>query len=177
MAASISPSVIMTQVSSYMQNLNSSSDPLAQKQSAFTTLGSYKWFIGTSIFVLVAAIQMIKYFFFHDRPPPGLKLMPGPRSTIPYLGRVHDVDPNQPWYDMKRFSDQYGGLFRSTICGEMHIWVGDAEVAYDLLCKKARIYSSRPEVPAVPGSDSQGQYLPLLAHDGKTLDEKIVAAN
>jgi cytochrome P450 len=70
-----------------------------------------------------------------------------------------------PWFAMKKFCDEYNGIFRSTICGEMHIWVGDTNIAYDLLCKKARIYSSRPQVPAVPGSDSQGQYLPLLAHD------------
>ena len=96
--------------------------------------------------------------------------MPGPTSTVPYIGRIHDVDPNSPWFAMKKFCDQYGGIFRNTICGEMHIWVGDSKIAYDLLCKKARIYSSRPQVPAVPGSDSQGQYLPLLAHDGKHED-------
>jgi hypothetical protein len=93
--------------------------------------------------------------------------MPGPMSTVPYIGRIHDVDPNAPWFAMKKFCDEYNGIFRSTICGEMHIWIGDADIGYDLLCKKARIYSSRPMVPAVPGSDSQGQYLPLLAHDGK----------
>ncbi|KAL6245054.1 hypothetical protein RBB50_007829 [Rhinocladiella similis] len=163
MAASISPSVIMTQIHNYL-NTNETSDVLFKSQSAFDTIGTYKWFIGTGVFVLVTAIQIIKYML-RDRPPPGLKLIPGPTSTIPYIGRVHDVDPNKPWFAMKKFCDEYGGIFRSTICGEMHIWVGDAQIAYDLLCKKARIYSSRPMVPAVPGSDSQGQYLPLLAHD------------
>ncbi|KAH0839097.1 hypothetical protein AYO21_04691 [Fonsecaea monophora] len=163
MAASISPSVIMTQISSYL-NANETSDVLFQSQQAVNAIGTYKWFIGTGIFVLVTAIQIIKYAM-RDRPPPGLKLIPGPMSTIPYIGRVHDVDPMAPWFAMKKFCDEYNGIFRSTICGEMHIWVGDAQIAYDLLCKKARIYSSRPMVPAVPGSDSQGQYLPLLAHD------------
>lgn len=169
MAASISPSVIMTQISSYL-NSNETSDALFQSQAAFNAIGTYKWFIGTAIFVLVTAIQIIKYAL-RDRPPPGLKLLPGPMSTIPYIGRVHDVDPNCPWFAMKKFCDEYNGIFRSTICGEMHIWVGDAKIAYDLLCKKARIYSSRPMVPAVPGSDSQGQYLPLLAHDGKPIND------
>ncbi|EHY53752.1 hypothetical protein HRR83_003968 [Exophiala dermatitidis] len=164
MAASISPSVIMTQISHYL-NPNETADALFfQPHTAVTAIGTYKWLIGTGIFLLVTAIQIIKYMR-RDRPPPGLKLIPGPRSTIPYIGRVHDVDPNAPWFAMKKFCDEYNGIFRSTICGEMHIWVGDQKIAYDLLCKKARIYSSRPMVPAVPGSDSQGQYLPLLAHD------------
>ena len=47
--------------------------------------------------------------------------------------------------------------------GETHLWIGTQRVAHDLLAKRAPIYSSRPEVPAVPGSDSQAQYLPLLA--------------
>lgn len=67
---------------------------------------------------------------------------------------------------MKKWSDEYGGLFRLTTAGgEMHIWVGKAEIAQDLYCKRASKYSSRPEVPAVPGSDKQGQYLPLLQDD------------
>jgi hypothetical protein len=167
MAASISPSVIMTQISSFIGSNNTSDlDTLFQKQDALKTIGTYKWFIGTGIFVLVAAFQLFHYFFIHDAPPKGLKSLPGPRSTIPWLGRVHDVDVNAPWFAWRKFTDQYGGICASTICGEMHIWVGDAQIAYDLLCKKAKIYSSRPMVPAVPGSDSQGQYLPLLAHDG-----------
>jgi hypothetical protein len=168
MAASISPSVIMTQVHDYMNSHNISTDALFQPETVANTIFSYKWLIGTMIFALVASVRLFHYFFIHDQPPrgSGLKLMPGPRSTIPWLGRVHDVDPNCPWFAMRKFSDEFNGVFRTTICGEMHVWVGDAQVAYDLLCKKASIYSSRPQVPAVPGSDSQGQYLPLLAHDG-----------
>ena len=163
MSASISPSVIMTQIHHYIQN-NISTEALFEKHpETWNAIGSYKWFIGTGVFLLVTAIQFIRYLL-KDSPPPGLKLIPGPWSTIPYIGRVHDVDPMAPWYAMKKFSDQYNGLFRLTICGEMHIWVGDAQVSYDLLCKKAAIYSSRPQVPAVPGSNSQGQYLPLLEH-------------
>jgi hypothetical protein len=173
MASSISPSVIMTQVNSYMASHNISTDALFEPQELSNTIFTYKWFIGTGVFGLILAMRLYHYFFVHDQPPrgSGLKLMPGPRSTIPYIGRVHDVDPNCPWFAMKKFCDEYNGIFRNTICGEMHIWVGDESIAYDLLCKKARIYSSRPQVPAVPGSDSQGQYLPLLAHDGKSCSQ------
>jgi hypothetical protein len=171
MAASISPSVIMTQVSSYMNQHNITTDNLFQPETAATVgtiLFTYKWLIGTAIFGLVASLRLFHYFFIHDQPPrgSGLKLLPGPRSTIPYIGRVHDVDPNCPWFAMKKFSDEYGGIYRNTICGEMHIWIGSQKIAYDFLCKKASIYSSRPMVPAVPGSDSQAQYLPLMKRDG-----------
>jgi cytochrome P450 len=152
----------MTQIHNYIQH-NDTQAFLQKSEPYVTTIGTYNWFIGTGIFFLVTAVQFIRYLL-RDSPPAGLKLVPGPWSTIPYIGRVHDVDPMAPWYAMKKFSDQYNGFFRLTICGEMHIWVGDAQISYDLLCKKAAIYSSRPMVPAVPGSDSQGQYLPLLEH-------------
>ena len=61
---------------------------------------------------------------------------------------------------------KYNGFYQTTIMGEKHIWIGSQQIAHDLLAKKAAFYSSRPMVPAVPGSDSQGEYLPLLAHDG-----------
>lgn len=68
---------------------------------------------------------------------------------------------------MKKWSDQFNGMFRLTACGEMHIWLGDNKVAQELYCNRAANYSSRPEVAAVPGSDSQAQYLPLLEYGGK----------
>jgi hypothetical protein len=152
-----------------MASHNISTDALFESQKAATTLFDNKWVLAISFLALTLSSRLYHYFFVHDQPPKGsgLKLLPGPTSTIPYIGRVHDVDPNCPWFAMKKFSDEYNGIFRNTICGEMHIWVGSQKIAYDLLCKKARIYSSRPMVPAVPGSDSQGQYLPLLAHGGK----------
>ena len=162
----------MTQVNSYMASHNISTDALFETTKEMPNIKNLldnKVFVAFAILAFMLSTKLYHYFFVHDQPPKGsgLKLMPGPTSTIPYIGRVHDVDPQAPWFAMKKFCDQYNGIFRNTICGEMHIWVGDQKIGYDLLCKKARIYSSRPQVPAVPGSDSQGQYLPLLAHDGK----------
>jgi hypothetical protein len=78
-----------------------------------------------------------------------------------------DIDPIAPWNSMKKWSDQHKGFFRLQACGEMHIWLGDNDIAQELYCKRAALYSSRPEVAAVPGSDSQGQYLPLLEFGGE----------
>jgi cytochrome P450 len=65
---------------------------------------------------------------------------------------------------MKEFSERYNGFFGTVAMGGNHLWLADMKIVHDLLAKRAQIYSSRPEVMAVPGSDSQGQYLPLLAH-------------
>ncbi|ETN37998.1 uncharacterized protein HMPREF1541_07621 [Cyphellophora europaea CBS 101466] len=127
-------------------------------------LQSHKWTVLFSLLAGSIIIPLSKYLLFHDKPPRGLKLVPGPRSTLPWFGRLHDIDANAPWKSMKNWSDQYGGFFRLTTCGEMHIWLGDANIAQELYCKRAAIYSSRPEVAAVPGSNSQGQYLPLLEY-------------
>ena len=98
--------------------------------------------------------------------PPGTRRLPGPSNTLPWLGRVHDVDPQKPWVKMKEFSDEFDGFYATTITGEIHIWIGRQDVAFDLFAKRAQTYASRPEVPAVPGSHSQAQYLPLMAYDG-----------
>ena len=73
-----------------------------------------------------------------------------------------------PWKKMKEFSDEFGGFFQTEIMGDTHLWLGDHKISQELFGKRADIYSSRPEVPAVPGSDTQGQYLPLMEYAGKS---------
>jgi hypothetical protein len=118
------------------------------------------------------------------RVPAGTKPMPGPWGTldslkpgilfansllgIPWIGRVHDTDVMAPWKKMKEFSDEFGGFFQTEIMGDTHLWLGDHKISQELFGKRANIYSSRPEVPAVPGSDTQGQYLPLMEYAGKS---------
>ncbi|KAI9662518.1 MAG: hypothetical protein M1821_008685 [Bathelium mastoideum] len=92
----------------------------------------------------------------------GLKQIPGPRG-IPFVGPVHELDINKPWFKLKEWSDEYGGLFQMKIMGVNHLWIGDATIGHELLGKRASIYSSRPRTPAIPGSDDGFMYLPLLA--------------
>ena len=128
---------------------------------------AHKFATAVSLVVSFITLKLFRYLLFKDKAPSGTKLVPGPRSTLPWLGRFHDIDATAPWKSMTKWSDDYGGFFRLTTCGgEMHIWVGTAEIAQELYCKRASKYSSRPEVAAVPGSNSQGQYLPLLEHGG-----------
>ncbi|KAL6246937.1 hypothetical protein RBB50_006244 [Rhinocladiella similis] len=128
-----------------------------------TVLFKYKWIIITLLLVTPGVFRFLQYLLFKDKPPKGLKLVPGPPSTIPYIGRV-DIDPIAPWNSMKKWADEYNGLFRLTTCGEMHIWLGDGDIAQELYCKRASHYSSRPEVAAVPGSHNMAQYLPLMEY-------------
>lgn len=58
----------------------------------------------------------------------------------------------------------YNHIFRTTIMGESHVWIGSSKIAQELLAQNAPIYSSRPQVPAVPGSDVLPHYLPLMAY-------------
>lgn len=108
-------------------------------------------------------------------------------TGFPFIGRVHDVDPTKPWVKITEWCSKYDGLFQTKMMGDTHIWISSTEIAHELLNKRyeeldiarhliilkfrslkiqtwgrASNYSSRPMVPAVPGSDTQDQYLPLL---------------
>jgi hypothetical protein len=96
----------------------------------------------------------------------GLRRLPGPMSTLPYVGRVHDVDRMQAWHAFNKFSSQYDGLFACTLGGETHIWVAREDVAQDLLVKHASISSARADLGAYPGVTEDYKYLPLLGYTG-----------
>lgn len=67
---------------------------------------------------------------------------------------------------MKRFNDQYKGLFSCTLGGETHIWVGRQDIAQDLLCKHGAISSARADLGAYPEVTEQYKYLPLMGYTG-----------
>lgn len=167
MATIYSPSAVQSFIQSHLpSNFTPEAFLSANPDSPASILFAWKWTILAAVLLSPAVYNVLYYFLVKDQPPHGLKLVPGPGSMIPYIGRV-DIDAIAPWNTMKKWSDQFNGLFRLQICGEMHIWLGDADIAQELYCKRAAAYSSRPEVAAVPGSDSQGQYLPLLEYGGE----------
>jgi hypothetical protein len=118
------------------------------------------------LLLLATTVVLITYQCF--RPPfnQGLKRLPGPRSTLPYLGRIHDVDRMQAWTAMHKFSTQYNGLFSCTMGGETHIWIAREDVAQDLLVKHAELCSARADLGAYPGVTDDFKYLPLLGYTG-----------
>ncbi|KAF3000670.1 hypothetical protein E8E13_000897 [Curvularia kusanoi] len=122
-------------------------------------------YIVCGIFLAFVAYRAFTYFT-SELPPfgSGLKRLPGPRSTLPYLGRVHDVDRMRAWNAMRKFSDEYKGLYALTLGGETHIWVAREDIAQDLLVNKASISSARADLGAYPGVTHDYKYLPLLGY-------------
>lgn len=112
----------------------------------------------------IIAFNIISYT--RTRPPPRLKRIPGPISTLPYVGRVHDVDPTKLPAAMKRFVNKYNGLVSMTISNETHIWIGRSEIAFDLLSKNGSICVGRADLGAYPKVTEGKKYLPLLGNTG-----------
>jgi hypothetical protein len=114
-------------------------------------------------------IHRCVYYFTSELPAfgSGLKRLPGPISTLPYAGRVHDVDRMHAWNALHKFSNEYNGLFSCTLGGETHIWVAREDIANDLLCKNAAISSARADLGAYPGVTEDYKYLPLLGLTGQ----------
>jgi hypothetical protein len=118
------------------------------------------------LLLLAITVVLTTYRWFLPPFNKGLRRLPGPRSTLPYLGRIHDVDRMQAWTAMHKFSKQYDGLFSCTMGGETHIWVAREDVAQDLLVKHAELCSSRADLGAYPGVTEDFKYLPLLGYTG-----------
>jgi hypothetical protein len=131
---------------------------------------SHPPYLGRTIgaLLLVYLVFRVARYFTSELPPfgSGLKRLPGPISTLPYVGRVHDVDRMQAWTAFNRFSAQYDGLFSCTLGGETHIWVAREDVAQDLLVKHASISSARADLGAFPSVTEDFKYLPLLGFTG-----------
>ncbi|KAI4611747.1 hypothetical protein J4E83_007998 [Alternaria metachromatica] len=160
------PNMQLPDAATILQSVNATIDHTA---SLFPTSG-YQVFQSVLRTLLILLFLFVTYHCFHyftcELPPfgSGLKALPGPRSTLPYLGRVHDVDRMQAWTSMHKFSKQYGGLFACTLGGETHIWVAREDVAQDLMVKNAELSSARADIGSFPGVTQDFLYLPLLGY-------------
>lgn len=85
------------------------------------------------------------------------------------VGRIHDLPINYMWLKFKEWADIYGPIYRTTMLGANFIIVSDEKVAEDLLVKRAKIYSDRPEMKSLFDSKSSTgtmEYLPLMGRNG-----------
>lgn len=74
-------------------------------------------------------------------------LPPGPKG-LPLIGNVGDLPPSrvpeyQHWLKLK---DRYGSLNSITVLGQTMVIVHDKEIAFELMEKRAHIYSERPKM-------------------------------
>lgn len=81
------------------------------------------------------------------------------------VGRIHDLPIQFMWLKFKEWADIYGPFYRTQMLGANFIIVSDEKVAEDLLIRRAKIYSDRPEMKSLFDSKSSTgtmEYLPLM---------------
>ncbi|KAK4182237.1 putative cytochrome P450 E-class, group I [Podospora australis] len=91
---------------------------------------------------------------------------PGP-IQIPYLGRIHDLPIEFMWLKFKEWADKYGanGFYRTSMLGAEFLIITDEKVAEDLLVRRAKYNSDRPNIQSLFDSKStygSMEYLPLM---------------
>lgn len=101
----------------------------------------------------------------------GPRGLPGP-ALLPWIGRVHDVPIKFMWLKFKEWADIYGPMYHVRMLGTNYIVVSDETMAEELLVKRARINSDRPQIRSLYDSKSTNgsmEYLPLMGKNGKSL--------
>jgi hypothetical protein len=96
--------------------------------------------------------------------------MPGP-ALIPWVGRIHDLPIEFMWLKFKEWADIYGPIYRTKMLGDNFIIITDEKIAEEMLVKKAKIYSDRPEIKSLFDAKStfgSMEYLPLMGKNRKT---------
>lgn len=96
-------------------------------------------------------------------------LFPGPRQ-IPFVGRVHDLPIQYMWLKFKEWADQYGPIYYTSMFGSVFIVVSDEAIAEELLVKRAKYNSDRPQMRSVTDSKSTDggmEYLPLMGKNSE----------
>lgn len=90
--------------------------------------------------------------------------LPGP-TLVPWLGRVHDLPIQFMWLKFKEWADIYGPIYRTKMLGANFVIISDESIAEDILIKRAKIYSDRPEIKSLFDAKStygSMEYLPLM---------------
>lgn len=123
------------------------------------------WLLG--VVVVVAVVTQFVKVFRRLNDPNG---PPGP-TLIPYIGRVHDLPIQFMWLKFKEWADKYGsgGFYRTEMLGTKFLIITDEKVAEDLLVRRAKYNSDRPQVQSLFDSKSSCgsmEYLPLMGRNG-----------
>jgi hypothetical protein len=99
------------------------------------------------------------------------KQFPGPYQ-LPYIGRLHDLPIQDMWLKFKEWADQYGPIYKTSMLGAKFVIVSDEKIAEDLLVKRAKIYSDRPEIRSLFDPKSihgSMEYLPLMGRNSTSI--------
>jgi len=111
-------------------------------------------------FVVYALINLIdrynKKYTCHN--------LPGP-TLIPWVGRIHDLPIDFMWLKFKEWADIHGPIYRTLMLGANFVIISDEAMAEEMLVKKAKVYSDRPEIKSLFDAKStfgSMEYLPLM---------------
>lgn len=95
--------------------------------------------------------------------------LPGP-ALLPWIGRVHDLPIDYMWLKFYEWSQTYGPIYRTKMLGANFIVISDEDVCEEILTKKAKIYSDRPQIKSLFDAKStygSMEYLPLMGRNSK----------
>ena len=127
----------------------------------FTYIAAALFLAGWAVYSLIVRIS--------KKPSNGLEPLPGPR-LVPFIGRIHDLPIQYMWLKFKEWADVYGPIYYTEMLGAKFIVVADETIAEELLVKRARYNSDRPQIRSLfdsKSSDGSMEYLPLMGKNGK----------
>lgn len=96
--------------------------------------------------------------------------LPGP-ALVPWVGRIHDLPIEYMWLKFKEWADTYGPIYRTKMLGANFVVVSDEAIAEEILVKRARIYSDRPEIRSLfdpKSTHGSMEYLPLMGKNSES---------
>ncbi|KAI0512737.1 cytochrome P450 [Xylaria bambusicola] len=122
-----------------------------------------------TLIALGTAIVSIGVFRFYTlfRQMNNPKKVPGP-TLLPYIGRIHDLPIKFMWIKLHEWARQYSGpngFYMIDILGTAILVVTDESVAEELMVRRAKYNSDRPEIRSIVDSKSTHgsmEYLPLM---------------
>lgn len=121
----------------------------------------------------VATIGIVMYAFINACNRYNTKYnchnLPGP-ALVPWIGRIHDLPIDFMWLKFKEWADTYGPIYRTKMLGANFVVISDEAMAEEMLVKKAKVYSDRPEIKSLfDAKSTYGSmlYLPLMGKNRK----------
>lgn len=99
--------------------------------------------------------------------------LPGP-ALVPWVGRIHDLPIDYMWLKFQEWADTYGPIYRTKMLGANFIIISDETIAEEILVKRGKVYSDRPQIRSLFDSKSTHgsmEYLPLMGKNRKCWSE------
>lgn len=95
------------------------------------------------LLTLLAAIASLLYLLLLLKPKRTPAPFPPGAVGLPFLGSFLDVPSQHPWFYFDQLHKEFGPLIHLKVLGQHHVFIGDGELAQELLSRRSAIYSSR----------------------------------